>query len=413
MAKNAFDDSFEPKNAFDESFAPPGTTEGLPMRLWRDTAAVGSGILRAGQHAAGVFGDIHQMFGVPNSPFSTSEDIGKHVGGLAQRVGLSPDLAKPETPEGKFIEPMVQGATAMTSASPWLLGAGGAMGLSGELASRLMDVQGGPEDQGPSGWRTAGEAAVLAPTLAMSLMKPREVARLGPILDRMGATKADVVAAIDKAKGKADLAAQALNLPYTGVSSQIPQMSGVIKELRGSAFGKPLDTQATNELEAIKQWGQNPTWPMQGSLNPSTAALLQPINRVDPTPSLANIVRSAAKTENFPEANLISGAGHSPVGKFLAENWNPIKWPGLAWQGIQRVAGNQAIKELVKGLTGPRSAEKLKGIATFSTPEHIAKELVRALMAAQEGSGPASTESVTLPDLPKIPGIKLEITGSQ
>ena len=198
--------------------------EGGKMRTFRDFASIGTGLLRAGQSFLGTPGDVEGYLNIPPPKgivhWPTTQQVGEGAGKAAQAIGLSPDLAKSETPEGKFFEAAAQAAGAMASKKPWVVGAGAGSGVTGELASRFLDS--GETPEGQKSWaRTGGELAIQGPLLALNLMKPGAVKALQPGLNRLG-DQGQQLAKLDRAGVLADLAAQRTGMTHVSPWSQLP-----------------------------------------------------------------------------------------------------------------------------------------------------------------------------------------------
>jgi hypothetical protein len=374
------------------------------QRVGSDALSMLTGLAKFGQSTLGSIGDVHSYLNLPPPKSTvlmpTTQEVGDKASQLAKMVGLSGELPKPTTPEGKFFEPMTQTAASMMSMRPWALGGGATAGALGEISSRIFDNGETPAGE-KSGARTLGELAVLLPALGVNVRSPVAVKTLKPSLDRIG-DPGEAAYKIGKADAMAQLAAERMQMPHASLWSQMPELYPAIKDLRSSKLGGPLNQQA--KLENLSA-AQTLSLPFSTDTVPSLAH-----GYLDPLESLGNIYRAGQATSpRVPRTNVVDLGKTTPISTWFKENVNPTRWPGMASEWLTSKANEGAIKGLVKSLTGPNSKNELNKIATFSHPEHIAEQLVRALLGLQGASGEASSEAHTIP-LPSLPsGIRVEI----
>lgn len=363
---------------------PKAFAEGIITRAAKDFGAGVTGVLKAGQSFAGLPGDVSaymKTLGIPG-PFgagepATSEDVGNFFSKLTGGGGL----VEPSTPEGKFIQPAAQGAAAMMSGNPLVAGIGAGSGIAGELASRFM---GTGDTEGKSGWRTAGELGIMAPFIAAGAFKPGNVRALQPVLETLGPTKEAVLAAIDRAANRADVAATTLSMPHTSLWSQIPELAPEVKSLRGTLAGFPLNEQAALEAEAI-----------QREITPKVYRSMAPqwsdtFGYTDPKTAVGNIVNAAKETAAERTSNLFTDLKNNIVGKVVGLI-NPLDWPKKGGEAISEAVARGNVADLAKSLASPTAAQGLKEIVNYSPPVNFAKLLARSLLRLQGMSGPEAT----------------------
>jgi hypothetical protein len=373
-------------------------------RFGSDVLSLLTGVAKFGQNTLGSIGDVHSYLNLPPPKSTvmmpTTQDVGEFTGKLASKFGLPSELPKPTTPEGKFFEPMAQTAASMMSMRPWALGGGATAGAFGEIASRIFDNGETPAGE-KSGARTLGELAVLLPALGINARSPVPVKMLKPSLDRIG-SEGEAAYKISKADAMAQLAAERMQMPHASLWSQMPELYPAIKDIRSSKFGGPLNEQA--RLESLSA-GETLNQPFSTATVPSLAH-----GYLDPLETLGNVYRAGQATSpRVPRTNVVEQGRTTPISTWFKENVNFTRWPGMASEWLNAKANEGAIKGLVKSLTGPNSKSELNKIATYSHPEHIAEQLVKALLGLQGASGEASSEANTIP-LPSMPsGIKVQI----
>jgi hypothetical protein len=378
--KNYFDKYDEPKKTLGD-YLQAGT-----VRAAKDFGSIVTGGIKAGQSLLGMPGDVDAFLkGIGAPPifggghYPTTEELGNIV---SNATGTS--LVKPSTVEGQFLEPMTQGAVSMLSGNPLVAGVGAAAGGTGELASRFLDMGTGGDKSVP---RSLGEFAVIAPFAAASAFRPGNVRALQPVLKTLGPTKEAVLAAIDRAANRADVAASSLSMPYTSLWSQIPELAPEVKSLRGTLAGFPLNEQAALEAEAVQR---EITPKVYRSMTPQWS---DTFGYTDPKTAVGNIVNAAKETAAERTSNLFTDLKNNIVGKIVGMI-NPLDWPRKGGEAISGAVSRGNIEDLVSSLVSPGAASGLKAIVNYSPGVNFAKMLAKSLLRMQGMSGPPASPMI-------------------
>ncbi len=371
---------------------PGAFAQDVITRAAKDFGAGVTGVIKGVQGIAGMPGDLDAFLVkkgmqplITGGKFPTTEQIGDFFSKLNGGQGL----VEPSTPEGKIIQPIAQGAASMMSGNPLVMAVGGLGGGAGEFASRMLDTGTG---EGNSMARSLGNLAVLAPFAAASAFRPGNVRALGPVLDTLGDTKTQVLAAIDRAMHGSDVAASSLSMPHTSLWAQIPELAPEVKDLRGTLAGRPLNEQVRTEAEALNR-----------EITPRRLANLPPqwnkdFGWTDPWSSLENLASSHAATAAERSSNLFKDLKDNIVGKAIGLI-NPLDWPRKGGEAISEAVARANVSDLAKSLAGPHAAQALKSIVNYSPATNFAQMLAKSIMRLQGMAGPAQ------------PPLRIDITG--